>query len=60
MQDADALVVSTPWPEFRTLDLDAALRAMSAPLVIDGGGHLAQALGGREDVSYVRVGMGTA
>ena len=59
---ADALVVSTPWPEFRDIDLDAALSAMTGSLVIDAGGYLAGDLGERrsEGLTYLRVGVGSA
>jgi UDPglucose 6-dehydrogenase len=59
---ADALVVSTPWPQFRELDLDAALAAMDGELVVDAGGHLADDLAGRGDgtLTYLRVGVGSA
>jgi UDPglucose 6-dehydrogenase len=59
---ADALVVSTPWPEFREVDPEAILEAMSGGLVVDAGGHLSAELDGAaaHKVSYLRVGVGAA
>jgi UDPglucose 6-dehydrogenase len=56
-RDADALVVCTPWPEFREVAADELLAALAAPVVIDAGGHLAGALGERDGVTYLRVGV---
>jgi UDP-glucose 6-dehydrogenase len=60
VHDADALVVSTPWPEFRAVAADDVLAALAAPLVIDAGGSLAGAFGERaaHEVTYLRVGAG--
>ncbi len=57
VRDADALVVSTPWPEFRDVSTDAVLTAMAQPIVIDAAGHVATTLGNRETVTYLRVGI---
>ncbi len=56
VQGADALVVSTPWPEFREVSADAVLAAMATPVVIDAGGHVAETLGHLAPVTYLRVG----
>jgi UDPglucose 6-dehydrogenase len=59
-RDADALVVSTPWPEFRELAAEELLAALAdAPLVLDAGSHLAATLGEQpaERVTYLRVGV---
>jgi UDPglucose 6-dehydrogenase len=56
---ADALVVSTPWPEFRNIDAAELLGALAtAPLVLDAGGHLAATLdqGAGNQATYLRVG----
>lgn len=54
---ADALVISTMWPQFRDVSMDDLLEALAHPVIIDAGGHLANALAGRDDVSYRRVGV---
>jgi UDPglucose 6-dehydrogenase len=36
LEGADAAVLVTEWPEFRELDWDAASKAMSHPIVVDG------------------------
>lgn len=46
---ADALVVCTPWPEYRSV-------VASAPIVIDPAGFLRATLGGDPEVRYVQVG----
>ncbi len=58
-RDAEALVVSTPWPEFREVAADELLAALATPVVIDAGGHLAAALGERDEITYLRVGVAT-
>ncbi len=53
---ADALVVSTPWPELREIPAEKVVAAMSTPLVLDSAGHLRESLGATEEVDYLRVG----
>jgi UDPglucose 6-dehydrogenase len=53
---ADALVVCTPWPEFRAVPARDVARAMAQPIVLDPGGHLQDTLGHAGDVRYLRVG----
>ncbi|MCK4661088.1 MAG: UDP-glucose/GDP-mannose dehydrogenase family protein, partial [Phycisphaerae bacterium] len=36
LQDADALVIFTDWPEFRMPDFDRMIRSMKKPVVFDG------------------------
>jgi UDPglucose 6-dehydrogenase len=38
-EDADALVLVTEWPEFKSLDLEEAARLMSQPILVDGRNH---------------------
>jgi UDPglucose 6-dehydrogenase len=54
--DADALVVCTPWPEFRDVPADQVVSAMRQPLVLDPAGHLQATLGQEESAHYLRVG----
>jgi UDPglucose 6-dehydrogenase len=35
-EDADAIILMTPWSEFRRLDLDRMRQSMRYPLVVDG------------------------
>jgi UDPglucose 6-dehydrogenase len=60
LQDADALVVCTPWPEFRQVPADAVAGSMTHPFVVDPGGHLHETLGHAAAVRYVRVGVPVA
>jgi UDPglucose 6-dehydrogenase len=53
---ADALVVGTAWPVFRSVAADAVADAMASPLVLDAGGHLRETLGQAERIRYLRVG----
>jgi UDPglucose 6-dehydrogenase len=55
--DADALVVSTAWPEYRELDAAEILGAMRGSLVVDAAGHLAGTVGADPAATYVRVGV---
>ena len=57
LQGADALVVCTPWPEFRQVPLDEIAGSMTHPVVLDPGGHLRETLGAAASVRYVRVGV---
>jgi UDPglucose 6-dehydrogenase len=54
---ADALVICTPWPEFRDVPADEVARAMAHPVVLDPGGHLQDSLGHCGAVRYFRVGV---
>jgi UDPglucose 6-dehydrogenase len=56
LEGADALVVSTAWPQYRQLSADAACAALKGSLVIDAGGFLADTLGSLAQLRYVRVG----
>jgi UDPglucose 6-dehydrogenase len=53
---ADALVVSTAWPEFRDIPSEDVVAALGCPLVLDAGGHLQAGLGANDAVEYLRVG----
>jgi UDPglucose 6-dehydrogenase len=55
LHDADALVVVTPWPEFKNLNVDQILAAMRMPLVVDQAGFLTH-LAHDPRLRYVRVG----
>lgn len=57
LEGADALVVCTPWPEFRRVPADAVAGSMAHPVVVDPGGHLYATLGQTAAVRYLRVGV---
>jgi len=54
---ADALVVATPWPDYRRIETSALAGLMSGNLVLDAGGYLAATLGRDGRLQYVRVGQ---
>ena len=53
---ADAVVVGTPWPEFREVTADALVGVSPRPTVIDPGRFLASTLGSDRRVRYLSVG----
>jgi UDPglucose 6-dehydrogenase len=55
--DADALVVSTAWPEYREVGVNQILGAMRGSLVVDAAGFLAGTIGVDPKATYVRVGV---
>jgi UDPglucose 6-dehydrogenase len=59
LHGADALVVATPWPEFKTVEPAAVLAGMKRTLVLDANRFLAESLGNCQGVEYVSVGRAT-
>jgi len=55
-EGASALVVCTPWPEYRELSATQVRSALRVPLVIDAAGFLAGSLGAEPGLVYSRVG----
>jgi len=53
---ADAVVVATEWPEFKSLTADDAVGLMRAPVVVDAGGFLAETISRDARVRYFTVG----
>jgi UDPglucose 6-dehydrogenase len=53
---ASALVVSTPWPEYRGVEADSVAARMTRRLVLDASRFLGDTLGRRPDVEYLSVG----
>ncbi len=51
--DADAVVIATPWPEFRELDWSTLLPTMKSATVVDANGFLAGLLKGRSEYAAV-------
>lgn len=56
LQNADAAVLCTEWPEFRTLHWPDLLPQMHRPLIVDPNGFLDQQLGALSRVEYLCVG----
>ncbi len=56
LQGADALVVSTAWPEFADIDADVVLTRMKSATVIDAGRFLEGSLGSVPGIRYIAVG----
>jgi UDPglucose 6-dehydrogenase len=55
---ASALVVATEWPDYRAVAVEAVVRAMAEPCVVDAGRFLAASLGADSRVRYATVGRG--
>jgi UDPglucose 6-dehydrogenase len=53
---ADALVVATEWPDYRTMDLDALVTRMAAPVVLDANRFLAATAGADPRFTLISVG----
>jgi UDPglucose 6-dehydrogenase len=58
VRGASALVVATPWPQYRKVDGAAVAVAMTRPLVLDANRFLRQTVGAQAGVEYVSVGRG--
>jgi UDPglucose 6-dehydrogenase len=57
---ASALVVSTPWPEYRQVSAGDVLSRMDRPVVVDASRFLADTVGRAPGVEYFSVGRGSA
>jgi len=55
-QGADALVVATEWPDYRTVSMSEIVDTMRTPIVLDANRFLAAALENLPGVTYVAVG----
>ena len=53
---ADALVVATEWPDYRTVSMTETLKAMHSTIVLDANRFLAASLEVLPNVTYVAVG----
>jgi UDPglucose 6-dehydrogenase len=56
LQNADALVVATEWPEYRGLAADELCSRMKEPNVIDPNGFLDKSIGADARIRYFAVG----
>jgi UDPglucose 6-dehydrogenase len=58
LQGADAVLIATPWQEFKEISADLLVARMRQPVVFDPGRHLQEALGTDLRVRYFAVGRG--
>ena len=56
-QGADALVIPTPWPEFRQVDVKAVRDVISGRIILDPFGLLDGELAAAVGFDYYRLGM---
>jgi UDPglucose 6-dehydrogenase len=56
-QGADALIISTPWPEFREVSMPAVIKGMSHAIILDANGTLSQQCSGIKGLRYFSVGI---
>ncbi len=56
MAQADAAVVSTEWPEFRSIQARDLISGMKTPIVLDANRFLEQSLGNAPQIEYAAVG----
>jgi UDPglucose 6-dehydrogenase len=56
LSGADAAIIATEWPEFRSIDLASWLDAMPVPVICDPNGFLAKTFAGVPQLSYLSVG----
>ncbi|MGE0343988.1 MAG: UDP binding domain-containing protein [Porticoccaceae bacterium] len=57
---ADALVLATPWPEYRELDLKRIAERMRQPVLVDARNFWNADVAGKAGARYVGVGYGAA
>jgi UDPglucose 6-dehydrogenase len=55
--EADAMVLATPWPQFRELPWPDLVASMATPTVVDAGWFLAASLQHRPGIAYAAVGL---
>ena len=53
---AEAAIIGTEWPEFKSLTAERCLNAMRSPLICDPNGFLASNLDDRSPIDYIAVG----
>jgi UDPglucose 6-dehydrogenase len=56
LEEANALVVATEWPEYLSIDTESVVGRMKEPVVIDANRFLAKTLGADPKIHYVAVG----
>lgn len=60
IRNASALVVTTPWPEYRDVAASDVVAGMTGPLVLDANRFLGDTLGSDLRIQYLSVGRHTA
>jgi UDPglucose 6-dehydrogenase len=55
-RDADAVVVSTAWPDYREIGADDLIAALGRPIVLDPNRGLAPEIAADPRIRYVTVG----
>ncbi len=55
---AEALIIATEWPDFKTLTAEQVLGTMKQAVVCDANGFLSSALCDQPDICYISVGKG--
>lgn len=58
MRGASAVVLATPWPEFKKLDWASAFAGMSQPILLDANRFVSDAVRNMPAVGYAAVGLG--
>jgi len=53
---AEAAVIATEWPQFKSEDWDAIASSMANPVIVDPGGFVADRLSDNREVTYLAVG----
>ena len=56
VEDADALVMATEWPDYRALSISETLAKMRSPIILDANRFLAGSMEAAPEVTYVTVG----
>jgi UDPglucose 6-dehydrogenase len=57
LANADAAIVCTEWPEFKTVDWPALIRSMKQPMILDANAFLAAELADNLQAQYFAVGL---
>jgi len=57
LANADAAIVCTEWPEFKTLDWPTLIRSMKQPMILDANAFLAAELADNLQAQYFAVGL---
>jgi UDPglucose 6-dehydrogenase len=57
ISSADAVVISTSWPDFREITPDDFLTHLKSPYVLDASGYISQKISADKRISYFSVGV---